>query len=331
MKTVAFRVDGGQNVGMGHIMRCLSLAKAFKDKEYTVYFISKIEQGIKEIKEKGFEVFHLSYKEEVQEVITIIKEYNIEILFIDTYNITKKYFLDIKPSVKKLVYIDDINKFIYPVDILINGNITAKHMNYVKYLENEVMLLGPKYNLIRDEFRNLPKKKTRKKIGEVMITTGGSDPYNMASKLLKILLYSEKTKDLRFNVIVGGGFENKTELRNLKRINNNIILYENIKKISEVMLRSDVAISSGGSTLYELCACGTPTLAFIYADNQEFIVNQMDKEGYVKKIGWFDQITKEDLIRQVLNEKKLNEIKNKAKNLIDGYGASRVVETIRTL
>jgi len=53
---------------------------------------------------------------------------------------------------------DDLNKFVYPVDVLINGNITAPALNYAKYSDDELMLLGLKYNLIRDEFKNLPER-----------------------------------------------------------------------------------------------------------------------------------------------------------------------------
>jgi len=66
--------------------------------------------------------------------------------------------LKLKPHVRKLCYIDDLNKFVYPVDVLINGNITAPALNYAKYSDDELMLLGLKYNLIRDEFKICPRE-----------------------------------------------------------------------------------------------------------------------------------------------------------------------------
>ena len=317
MRTIAFRVDGGKHIGVGHIMRCLSLAKEFSKNDYKVYFLSKFKGGIEKIKEEGFEVIQLKnnddkekctgfnygdtdeLQEEAHEIINTIKYYKIDLLFIDTYNVTEGHFLKIKPHVKKLGYIDDLNKFVYPVDILINGNITAEYMDYKKYSNDEIMLLGPKYNLIREEFRNLPKRTINREVKEIIITTGGSDPRNMSSKITNMILQDEELRKLRINIIVGSGFDNKEELKEISKLNNNVILHENVKHISEIMLKSDIAISAGGSTLYELCACGTPTLAFIYAENQEFIVRKMKELGYVISLGWFNKLNGRNLIKPI--------------------------------
>lgn len=349
MHSVAFRADGGLNIGMGHIMRSLSLAKEFRRNGYKVFFISKYKGGIEKIKEENFDVIQLKHREienttgfnygnpeeldkEAEEINSIIKLYKIDLLFIDTYNVTKEYFLKIKPHVKKLGYIDDLNKFVYPVDILVNGNITAEYMNYKKYSEDEIMLLGPKYNLIRDEFRNLPERIVKEEVEEIMITTGGSDPHNMSVKLLNMILQDKELKNLKINVIVGNSFTNKEELKNISRENKNVILHENVKYMSRIMLRSDIAISSGGSTLYELCACGTPTLAFIYADNQEFIVKKMDELGYVKSLGLYNKLKAEKVLKKIHLIKddfnlRINYIK-KQQLLVDGMGTSRIVEIL---
>lgn len=349
MKIIAFRADGGLNIGMGHIMRSLSLAKEFRRNGYKVFFISKYKGGIEKIKEENFDVIQLKHREienttgfnygnpeeldkEAEEIISIIKLYKIDLLFIDTYNVTEEYFLKIKPHVKKLGYIDDLNKFVYPVDILINGNITAEYMVYKKYSEDEIMLLGPKYNLIRDEFRNLPERIVKEEVEEIMITTGGSDPHNMSVKLLNMILQDKELRNLKINVIVGNSFTNKEKLRNISRENKNVILHENVKYMSKIMLRSDIAISSGGSTLYELCACGTPILAFIYADNQEFIVKKMDELGYVKSLGWYDKIKSKKLLtlfKQIIYDYNLRiKYKTKQASLLDGKGVERIVKYI---
>ncbi|WP_206707704.1 UDP-2,4-diacetamido-2,4,6-trideoxy-beta-L-altropyranose hydrolase [Koleobacter methoxysyntrophicus] len=348
MNKIGFRVDAGPNIGFGHIMRCLSLAVEFRKQGYEVYFLSKMKDGIVKIKESGFNVIQLNYKKttdlkeglyelqrEAKEIIYAIKEYGLDLLFIDSYNVTEEYFLEIKPHVKKIGYIDDLNKFVYPVDILINGNIAAEYMDYKKYSEDEVMLLGPKYNLLREEFRNLPDKVINEEVKEIMITTGGSDPYNMSYKILKMILDDEELKDLTINVIIGNGFSNKEELRKIKEKNKNVILHENIKEISEIMLKSDIAISAGGSTLYELCACGTPTLAFIMADNQEFIVKKMDELGYLKSLGWYYNLDDKKLLKLIktfIKDYSLRiKLKNKGRSLINAKGVVRIVELISTL
>jgi UDP-2,4-diacetamido-2,4,6-trideoxy-beta-L-altropyranose hydrolase len=349
MYSVAIRTDGGASIGMGHIMRCLSLAKAFKGAGYAVLFISKYKEGIDRIRSEGFQVIQLSHssnqidtgfyygdklelEKEIKAIIEVLSSAEIELLLIDTYNVTEEYFLNVKPYVKKLGYIDDVNKFVYPVDILINGNITGEYMGYKKYSQEEVMLLGPKYNLIRDEFRNIPERNIGEKVKEITLTTGGSDPYNMSVKILNILMKHEELRKLKINVIVGNGFKDKEQLKRISENNKNIVIYENVEFMSHIMLRSDIAISAGGSTLYELCACGTPTLAIIMADNQEFLVKKMDELGYIKSLGWYNKINDDNLIENLkelcFNYNKRFAQSRKMQKLVDGLGAERVVNEV---
>ncbi len=348
MYNVAFRVDGSTSIGMGHITRCLSLAKEFKSNNYKVYFISKYDKGTYVIRNNGFEVIKLKNNSsksvkgfyygdkrdleyEVKEIIKAIKLYNIQLLIVDSYNVTEKYFLELKNNINKLGYIDDINKFTYPVDILINGNIYGEIMDYKKYFSNEIMLLGSRYNLIRDEFKNLPNKKINKEIKDVMITTGGSDPYNITTNIINMFSDTKQLNDVRLHTVVGRGFTNKKELKVLANKNNNIILYEDVKYMSKIMLKCDLAISSGGSTLYELCSTGTPTITFIIADNQINNVEYMKRRGYMDTLGWYSDITKENLLKMINNlygYKKRFTLSKKTRNLVDGNGTKRIVKEV---
>ncbi|MBS4537829.1 UDP-2,4-diacetamido-2,4,6-trideoxy-beta-L-altropyranose hydrolase [Clostridium sp. D2Q-11] len=351
MKNIGIRVDGGKSVGMGHLVRCLSLAKELRQNGDNVYFLSKFEDGIKKIEIEGFkyiklqedneekiEGFHYGNKSElineVEQLSSIIKEKNISALIVDSYNVTKECFLDLKKEVDTLIYIDDINKFSYPVDIIINGNITATDMNYERYYEKELLLLGAKYTLIRDEFKNLPKKVINKDIKEIMITTGGSDPYGVTLKILDSL--NLDLKKIKYNVVIGNGFDRELicELEERYHLNENIIFHKNPPSMSEIMLKSDIAISSGGSTIYELCATGTPAITFIYAENQESLVKKMEKEEYIKSLGWFNEFDKESLqntLKQLVGYSDRENISNKIKKLVDCNGARRTADIISNL
>lgn len=359
MLSVAFRVDGGKNVGMGHIMRCLSLANAFRRDGHKVYFFSKADEGIEIIQNEKFDVdslpsvaqntegfFYGSPAElitEAEAVVSRLYSQQIDVLIVDTYNVTNEYFQLLKPHVKKLAYIDDINKFSYAVDIIVNGNITGKYLGYRQYDGQPLVLLGPSYNMIRNEFQSLPVRNMRKQVAEIMITTGGADPYNLTDKLLAILLHNEQLKVLRMNVLVGSGFTNIEHLINISQKHDNVVLYANsavaanlpaitYSNISDIMLRSDLAISAGGSTLYEFAACGTPVLVFVLADNQEFIVQKMDELGYIQSLGWYNQLDDSQVVSALLNLmsnlEKRQEMSCKGQRLVDGRGTERIVKSI---
>lgn len=349
MYNICIRADGSPQIGMGHIMRCLSLAKEFRKMGCTVYFLSKYKEGISKIISEDFQVIELKservsdktglfygssieLEKEILEINLFTKRYDIDLVIIDSYNITKDYFITLKTFINKVAYIDDINSFSYPVDFLINGNITGEYLKYIKYYEHETTLLGIEYNLIRDEFKDLPKRKVNEKINEIMITTGGSDPYNISVKLLKILLKQEKYHLLKINIIVADGFNNKQELKNISETNSNVVIYESVQSMSRIMLNCDFAISAGGSTLYELCACGTPTLAFIMAENQKFIVEKMTELGFVDSLGWYNEFSEEELLSRLekvsMDYKSRTKVVERMQHLVDGKGASRVANVL---
>lgn len=344
---IAFRVDGGKSIGMGHIMRCLSLANEFRKKGVEVYFISKYYEGIEKIEENKFYTVKLpcddidsskifdygdnqTLDEEALKIVEILKKYDISTLIVDSYNVSEKYLLKLKENLKILTYIDDINSFSYPVDILVNGNSFAIDVEYKKYFESEKLLLGSKYNLIRSEFKNLPKRKISKEVRSIMITTGGSDPDGVLIKTVREILKDDYFNNISLNLVVGSGFSNKEEIYLLGEENKYIRIYENPSSISEIMLNSDIAISSGGSTLYELCSCGTPTLAFIYADNQLPLVEKLSNSGYVVDMGWYnDDLNLLYNLKGLMKDfSKRIEMSVKGQELVDGNGASRVADAI---
>lgn len=114
--------------------------------------------------------------------------------------------------------------------------------------------------------------------------------------------------------------------------NANVILHENVSRMSEIMLKSDMAISAGGSTLYELCACGTPTLAIVIADNQREMVDMMSSEGYIISLGWHGELADMELLQKIkllcADYEKRVSLSKKMQKLVDGEGVRRIVEEI---
>lgn len=109
MLNIGIRVDGSANIGMGHIMRCLSLAKGFRNAGANVYFLSRFEQGISRIRQDNFEVLEMPYRksrnsggffygdaseleEDAEEIICRIRAFNLDVLIIDSYNVSREFF-----------------------------------------------------------------------------------------------------------------------------------------------------------------------------------------------------------------------------------------------
>lgn len=344
---VYFIVHGNVKTGMGHIMRSISLAEAFKMREHMVTFFSKYEQGISLLQKAGMKVYKIPSEiysgeqgffygspEELERDIVAIREQVVkkaDVIIVDSYNVSNSFFENLRELTNCLVYIDDLNFFPYSIDILVNGTASAFDMGYEKE-QSAQLLLGPKYNQVRKEFSGLPPKEFSGDIANILITTGNGDPFHMTEKLLKILIPTEQFSEIKYHVVVGGGFEKDIWLDPDIIKSEQVLLYDNPNNMWEIMLKCDVAVSAGGSTLYELAVCGIPTIVFAYADNQLLHIKALERDGAIKYIGYYDDLNAQQLIEHIIYLKKNWNIRKrlsvKLQSLVDGKGCSRIVEVI---
>ncbi|MBU3074171.1 UDP-2,4-diacetamido-2,4,6-trideoxy-beta-L-altropyranose hydrolase [Clostridium estertheticum] len=324
---IAIRADGGANIGMGHIMRTLVIAKEFS-KINDVFYICRVDNplsekyriGIEMIKSQGFVVMEI--REEF--MLLDIKDIQADLLITDSYDVDERYFNETKKMFNQTVYIDDMNLYCFNVDFLINQNVDAADFEY-KVNPNTKLLIGPTYIMLREEFRVNSKKYVKINVNDIMITVGGGDPQHVTEQLLE---YVERL-EYNFHVIVGPSFDGKGFLKNFK--SPKISFYYNAN-MYEIMKKCDIAISACGSTLYELATCGIATLGIIVAENQQGIAAKLSEMGIIKNIGWYDKLDKDMFVSELNNlcndygERK--EINRRGKEVIDGSGVKRIVENL---
>lgn len=335
MTNIAFRVDGGSKIGSGHIMRCLALADAFPKDMQITFIIKEGREFIKLLENRGHEVKNiknnLGINKELKEVKDTIKEKNIDILITDSYYIDKKYLLEIKKYIEVLVTISHYPLFPYPSDIVINGNIYAPDLNYSSLNGNTEFLLGTKYTLLRSEFWNIPQRTVNKKVSNILVSVGGSDPLNLTPKILKSLAISNEK--YRIDVVIGPGFKNISKIiKEVKKSSIEILLHFNIKKISQLMLNSDLAISAGGNTLYELATIGTPAIVMLQAENQVLVAKSMENEGTIINLGFGNKISYKklsDTINDLTKDfEKRKMMALKGQKITNGLGTKHCVDKI---
>lgn len=343
MSKIAFRVDGGSRIGMGHVMRCLALANAFPG-DIDICFITKSAgKAVELIKENAYKLISVTGVGQVQDELGLLKNAiinnDINILITDSYELTYDYLTSLKKLVDNLVSIHDFAPFPFPADIVINGNIYADELNYRSVDGDSRFLLGTKYLLMRDEFKELPGRNPNKKVRNILVTVGGGDPLNLTPVIIKGINMIEgdldllDKDDLHLDIVIGPAFTNLGEIVSIVRdVNIDISLHFNTKEMSKLMLECDLAISAGGTTLYELAATGTPSLVLLQADNQIQGAEAMAEKGTIINLGMGDRVEIEIItenLYSVINDfglrKKMSRVGQK---LVDGRGADRCVEEI---
>jgi UDP-2,4-diacetamido-2,4,6-trideoxy-beta-L-altropyranose hydrolase len=336
---IGIRADANETIATGHVMRCIAIAQQFEKMKQEYIFITADMFTSDFLFERGYKSICLdsNWKDkdsELDKMIECIRSYNISKLIIDSYEVTK-FYLDILIKYTKTVYIDDLYKFEYSVNILINysPNVNCKKYNYCKK-RNILTLLGNEFTPLREEFRN-SSITIQDNVTDVLITTGGSDNLCVVEKILKRILEMKNFVGIKYHIIVGGFYSNIEELESIAEHNETIILYQYVKNMAEIMRKCDVAISAGGTTLAELCACGLPTICFSMADNQLEGIEIYSNRKIMISIGDIRENTDKSVdsilknLEKLANNKELREcLSRNGKNCIDGNGARRISEAV---
>lgn len=338
---IVIRADANENIASGHVMRCLSIADALFDLGEDIVFFTSDSAAEKVINSRGFKAIRLSADwnekdRELKEFIAGLDRLNPDILLVDSYQVTDHYLRTLR-GIVRLAYIDDLNAFDYPVDIVINYAIYAKELVYP---QDKKYLLGIEYAPLRKQFA-LSESEIKKSIEnqrmikQVLLTAGATDPYHVTEDVIREMLERSELDGYKIAVIKGrfwsDDYSNRVKALSLRpTIRGRIAIYEDIENMAEIMLESSIAVSAGGSTLYELCACCVPTITFSYADNQLGNVNGFARNGLMIYAGdarhteCLGKRIVDLILNNYLNNDILNESKKKMLTLDCRDGAKRL-------
>lgn len=339
------RADGNAKIGAGHLMRCLTIAdelsKLTCSKE--ILFLCADEQSAELAESRGYGTFVLG--SDLQNLEGELSAWaNIEkinkktnVIVVDSYYVTNRYLCEIR-KYGYVMLLDDMGEQSFFVDGVINYNVFADRQQYKSLYEdgNTDLLLGSDYVPIRPQFRE-GSYRIRERAENILITTGGGDAENIAGGILKELQRKIAGKEtgaiLSYHLIIGTFNPHLKEMQELAETSPNIHIYHNVHDMVALMRQCDLAITAGGSTIYELAAVGVPFICFSYAENQERITEHLGREGIAYFAGAFHREGEAVLRRIAQQAKELvwdyhkrNDCYLKIKTLTDGAGAERIAK-----
>lgn len=339
---IGFRVDANEEIATGHLMRCMAIAKGFQRRGEEVVFFLAEEKETKRLEAQNipYIVLHSQWNDLEQELPvleSLLKEYAVTRVIVDSYQATKNYLERLNQYVK-VIYIDDMAEAIYQIAGVIHYSNWPWDRTYKKHYEDldTVCMVGMEYMPLREEFYPAGEESRKKNI---LLTTGGTDPYDIAGRLLEYVkeVQREQKKlpdEVHFFVISGSMNQNKPHLKKLASENGWVTLCENVNNMGELMRNSYLAVSAGGTTLYELCACKVPTISFSFADNQEGFTEEMGEQGILfyagdaRKEKRLVEIIYNKLVEMWRDEKICGQCKEKMGRLVDGKGVERIVDKV---
>lgn len=265
--------EAGEKYGFGHFTRCLTIYRELlKITEMDIFFYVKGDDIVKEKFEEGnFYLLDWQNEEFINQKIHE-KDY----VLIDSYTADYNIYKIIAEKVKKTIYIDDFKRMDYPKGTVINPSLYAKQLNY-KYDSLNEYISGEEYIILRKAFIQNYKNEIKEKIDKILITFGGSDPSNLTPFVLKKVI--EKFSEAEKIVVIGKGYKNIEEIESVKDEKTVMINDADEETMLKLMLESDIAVSAGGQTIYEIINSRLPSIVLKAADNQELNIKTLSDLG----------------------------------------------------
>jgi UDP-2,4-diacetamido-2,4,6-trideoxy-beta-L-altropyranose hydrolase len=326
-RRVRFRFDASREMGLGHAYRCLALATALKKENWVVDFaVSEITLSVFQV--KIGEIIALPDGLTVREEATQIGEAGgkVDLLVVDHYG--RNYIFEgcCRAWTTKILVIDDLADRKHDCDLLLDQTLGRSKAAYMPLVPAScTILVGSDYALLRDQFakqRFFSREKERSFPPQnIMINVGGTDPQNIT----KTIIYGLQLSGYACHLHVVGGEVGP----NLDNLGLQISKYKNVENMASLYAMADLAIGAAGTSSWERCCLGLPTLLLVTAANQLPNTRSLIAARAVSYLGDADGLTPESISNSVSklfeNPSALVTLERNARLICDGLGVGRVI------
>ncbi|MDY7029046.1 MAG: hypothetical protein SVR04_12170 [Spirochaetota bacterium] len=324
-KKIVFNVEAYNEIGMGHIYRCLSVAGHLPD--YEVRFISsQRSQIIKEMVESyGYQCSFVKEKVTADHIL----KHNPDVVINDVLN-TDAQFIEALAAEIKVINFEDLGE---------GSSFTHATINdlYTEGEDGGNIYWGPQYYFLRDEFESAVPRSWNENIESVLITFGGTDPNNLTLGTLQTILPVCAREHIRIYVVTGIGYE-KLEMLEEEISGHPEADVEHIHKtgvMSSIMEHSDVAICSNGRTSFELAHMNIPSIVICHHEREALHSFAKDKNGFIN-LGVYGgtetlEQLKDEFNELVVNSHRRKQLFSAMKNIDLRNNKERVIGIIKNI
>ncbi|MBI4236632.1 MAG: hypothetical protein HY688_04685 [Chloroflexi bacterium] len=301
LRTFLFRVDGGEGsrMGMGHVYRSLALAGALRERHSNAplrFLMRPFPDGMAKVSAAGFEVLPLPFQDRTEENDDAVREAVVSLrpalLVMDTLGTQRPLMARLRPLVPCLWSIDDIEPGGQEADGLLNGIVWLWRWLPEEWGRARVFQ-GIAYNVLRPQFaaahdapRAIPERARR-----LLVTVGGADETRATERLVERL--RPLAAEMEMTVVLGPAHPDPEGIARLAGATVRVL--RDVQDMAALMLEADLALTTGGTSLFELAACGTPALVLCIAEHQAIAGQWFAEQGAAEFLGLLEGSYRRDL------------------------------------
>lgn len=356
---VVFRVDASIQIGTGHVSRCLALATRLKNSGAQCCFVMRRLEGnmIAAVEAMGIPVIALDPPDTGQcsgdlahsewlgvdwsvdsneTAAALVPLGTVNWLVVDHYALDVRWESVLRESTENIMVIDDLADRRHDCEILLDQNLQVADDRYLGLLpENTIKLVGPRFALLRPEFaraRMNPPLKADRCIARIFVYFGGVDLSGLTLRSLNAIEAIGRN-ETEVDVVVGAANPHSGDIAEWCQGRDWVNLHNGHNDMAQLMASADLAVGAGGSTSWERCCLGLPSIVVALADNQKPGGEAMGRAGAAIYLGDCKDLMDDDIIGALRlfgqNDALRSHVANVGSALVDGKGTDRVINYLR--
>ena len=281
-----------------------------------------------------------TWQTDAQETAAILADLQPDWLVVDHYALDQHWEEVLAPHYRKLMVIDDLADRHHCCDLLLDQNLGRQPEHYAPWVPAHCQVLtGPQYALLRPEFAelrpySLQRRQAQPALRQLLISMGGVDQPNATGQVLQALKTCALPADCRITVVMGltaPWLQNVRELAAQMPWPTEVVV--NVNDMARRMVDSDLAIGAAGSTSWERCCLGLPTLMVVLAENQQAGAQALGAAHAARLIGSVSNIATQlpQALRELFDSKHQMRMSLAASSITNGQGVEKILKAMGLL
>jgi len=324
--------DASPAIGGGHAVRCLTLADALSAVGWTCELVVGPEtvSTVPAVGQSGHSVVEL---DAIEGATSRIEASAPDLVVVDHYRLDGSFEAVGRAVGARVLVIDDLANRSHDCDLLLDPTPGRSAGEYAGLVPSGCRtLMGPDYALVRPQFRAQRrasnKRRTGGRVQRILINMGATDAVNCTRLALDAI--SQAVPHVDVDLLLGATAPHLRDLQAyVDTFDDSICLHVGIENVAELMSAADIAIGAGGTSSYERCAVGLPTLLIITADNQSTLARGLEALGAVENLGSHEKLDAAAVAGRLADlcgdHARCEQIAKRAADLCDARGATRVL------
>jgi UDP-2,4-diacetamido-2,4,6-trideoxy-beta-L-altropyranose hydrolase len=333
---ILFVADAGEKIGGGHVMRCLTLAEAVTRAGAAAIFAATPSAAavLGVFARAPIELVPLSDELSAAELaaaaVAAAKAARASAIVADHYGFGPAEDAALAAASPRLLIIDDLRRR-HAGAIVLDPAVGRGTRDY----PGCELMAGPQFALVRAEFaarrdQALARRAQGRPPARVLVALGLTDAGAITARVVGALLPA--LGDAVLDVVMGDVAPSRAEIEALAAADPRVAAHIDARDMARLTAEADIGVGAGGSSVWERCVLGLPSLTVVVADNQRDNAVALEAAGAAVAVappsGDFDQRLRAAFERLMADPLLRTAMSRSAADLCDGMGADRVAQRL---